>query len=585
MNPEYRYLSLRLRLEQQRLFNWSSEVGLLRYLEEEEATGNYILRGISRSIVLGTLEQIQKLMDDFIKCKDGFGGLVSEDSNLDLESVLEKNYEESQVYFPRITDFLRKQKNSTPFVRRLPKRLKWVTFYKEKFEALIRRFRELNDVLIDLVDSDARIAIGRSTRETNTAVLHMHSKMDELANLVRALSPELSSTYSAIDNKEVQYAGYSDIQQQHEFAALAYFKAASVDSQDNGSFRLDRQSILNFDYRDMKPPQHDVHHTLGFDELDARCEADFHQPNGSHQRVWIEWRDHDSTFRPWADAKKTKFSRIEKLVALLCDSHKPDFLRVPRCLGYFEDSKYQAEECRRRGRLGFVFEKPFPNAGNPVSLRYLVNNERKPLLTDRISLAKVVANSLMSLHSVNWLHKRLSSHNVIFFPDGDGIIDYTSPFLAGFDYARPASRKDMTEIPSQNPEHDMYRHPFTHGFGPWEGRHGYKRTFDIYSLGIVFVEVANWETVDRVLNLGDPKALDDSTLANIQKRLLEENIHIEAVGSNAGHRYRDATRSCLKGASGFDIGVLEDETNECINIKLSSRFFHQVLKRLEEIQT
>ena len=91
----------------------------------------------------------------------------------------------------------------------------------------------------------------------------------------------------------------------------------------------------------------------------------------------------------------------------------------------------------------------------------------------------------MSLHSVNWLHKGLRSHSIVFLSDKDGDVDYACPFLSGFGYARPAFRADMTEIPSQNPEYHMYRHPRMHGLGPWEGRQGFKRTLDMYSLGVV----------------------------------------------------------------------------------------------------
>lgn len=283
-------------------------------------------------------------------------------------------------------------------------------------------------------------------------------------------------------------------------------------------------------------------------------------------------------------APDLSLSRVDKLASLLCNPQKPRFLRVPHCLGYFDDARSK-ENNYRRGRLGFVFQKPTAPTASPVSLKHLLQNKTKPLLTDRVALATAIAKCIMSLHSVNWLHKAIRSDNVLFFPEDVSYIDYSCPFLSGFGYARPAFREDMTELPSQNPEHDMYRHPRTHGLGPWEGRQGFKRTFDIYSLGILLVEIANWETIDKVLALPEPSALDDSKLKSIRTDLLDRKTHMKRIGSEAGGRFRDATRSCLGSPVALDIGILDDETNDRVASKISLNFYHRVLKPLEEIRT
>lgn len=313
-----------------------------------------------------------------------------------------------------------------------------------------------------------------------------------------------------------------------------------------------------------------------------RCEAEY-QPSGRPtQRVWIEWRVYDPIHLAQPVLKP---SRIDKLVALLSDSKLPELLRVPHCLGYFDDPRCK-ENNYRRGRLGFVFEKPTAMGGLPISLQQVLKTKPKPLLTERVALAEALAKSLMSLHSVNWLHKGLRSGNIIFFPEGHrDIIDVSCPYLSGFGYARPAFREDMTEVPSQNPEHDMYRHPKTHNLGPWEGRQGFKRTFDIYSLGIILIEIANWQTIDEVLGLGNPKTLADSDLANIQTQLLEDKQFMHGVGANAGAKFKDATLSCLDSQSALGVGFFDDETNVQVAAKLSQCFYQKVLRPLEEIRT
>ncbi|MCJ1381955.1 hypothetical protein MMC17_005067 [Xylographa soralifera] len=582
LKPDFKYLTVRLRLEQQRLYNWSSEIGLLKYLEEDESIPSQGLLGLSRGAILDTLAQIQALAVDFIKCNDTFSGLIPDEDHCDSAALEDNPSKKESNHFPDTMHFLKKTKRSMPLVRGLPRRLKWASFYKDRYESLISRLRDFNDVLIDLVDSDARMAISRSTRETNTTILHLHGKVDELAELIQALVPDKNP--EALPILASRHAIPSNMVRAHELAGLAYFKAL------NTTIQADAFSKTSFNdgvYRLLKSTKIDrseIQSLLFQDNSNNRCIASYQHANTPQQQVWIEWREYDLAMQANHNGIVYDLTRVEKLVALLSHHAKPELLRAPNCLGYFDNAQ-DPEKAFRKGRLGFVFEHPFPEAGPPVSLKELLKAKAKPELTKRVALARAISNCLMSLHSVDWLHKDLRSDNVIFFKAADGTIDYSCPLLSGFGYARPAFREDMTEIPSHHPEHDMYRHPRTHRFGPWEGRQGFKRTFDIYSLGIVLLEIADWQTIDEVLNLGNPKTLNDASLANIRKRLLDETVHLDTVGANTGRRFKAATLSCLKGSTAFDIDVFDDETNERVGAILSQNFYWKVIMPLEEIQT
>ena len=52
MAPEYKYLMIRLRLEQQRLNSWSSEVGLQRFMGGDIDTDNSDMLGLNRRVIL-----------------------------------------------------------------------------------------------------------------------------------------------------------------------------------------------------------------------------------------------------------------------------------------------------------------------------------------------------------------------------------------------------------------------------------------------------------------------------------------------------------------------------------------------------
>ena len=577
LEPEYKYLTVRLRLEQQRLYNWSLEVGLIKYLEDEEITSTKSLMGMKHNTVLDTLEQLYGLALGFVKCKDKYAHLVPDEDDK-THSQAHDALEWGLNRFPDLMLFLKKPRSSVSLIQGLPKRLKWAGFYRDRYEELINRFRDFNDTLIDLVDSDARVAIRESTRETNTTILHLHTKIDELVTLTKALMPE-TPTGSA--NSSPTASHLSDFQQKDDLLRLAYFKAVSTTVEDNSYFASDYPEIEGRQLAEFKIGRSDIQLYSALELTSDRSEAEYHPLGKPRQRVWIEWRECDPIFEIQPN---TKPSRIDKLVALLSNRQKPDLLRVPNCIGYFDDPE-RKENDNRRSRLGFVFEKPTNPTASPISLRDLLKTRSKPLLTERVALAKVISKCLMSLHSVNWLHKSLRSHNIIFFPEAGNTINYSCPYLSGFGYARPTFREDMTEIPSQNPEYDMYRHPRTHSLGPWEGRQGFKRTFDIYSLGVVLVEIANWETIDEVLKIADPSSLDDATLAGIQRQLLEKKVYMKNVGANAGVRFRNATLSCLDSAGALDVNFLDDETNALVAAKLSQNFHHRVIKPLEEIQT
>ena len=577
LEPEYKYLTVRLQLEQQRLYNWSSEVGLIKYLEGDETTISNGLTGLNHNMVLQTLEQLYSLALDFIKAKDKCAHLIPDEDDKS-HGHTQDAIDWSLNRFPDLRLFLKRTRPSVPFIHGLPKRLKWAGFYKDRYEQLINRFRDFNDILIDLVDSEARVAIRESTRDANSTILHLHTKIDELVNLTKALMPE-TPTWSETSSPIASH--FPDIEQKRDLLGLAYFKAVNTTVENNSYFTSDYADIGGKQLAEIKIARSDVQVFSAFEDTSDRCEGEYHPVGGPRQRVWIEWRELDPIFEIQPDIKPT---RIDKLVALLSNPRKPDLLRVPHCLGYFNDPKSR-ESDYRRGRLGFVFEKPTSPTASPISLRDLLKTRSKPLLTERVALAKVISKCLMALHSVNWLHKSLRSHNIIFFPETGDTINYSCPYLSGFGYARPTFREDLTEIPSQNPEYDMYRHPRTHGLGPWEGRQGFKRTFDIYSLGVVLVEIANWETIDVVLKIADPSSLDDATLAGIQQQLLEKKVYMKNVGANAGARFRNATFSCLDSAAALDVNFLDDETDASVAAKLSQNFHHRVIKPLEEIQT
>jgi hypothetical protein len=125
----------------------------------------------------------------------------------------------------------------------------------------------------------------------------------------------------------------------------------------------------------------------------------------------------------------------------------------------------------------------------------------------------------------------------------------------------------------------MYRHPSTQGqgFGP---RESFRKSFDIYSLGVVLVELAHWATIDKVLGIENGRVRMTSKIRD----MLLEDRRIADVGANMGEMYESATRKCISG--GNELGVLEsdDETSDAVAAKLSMAFYEDVVKRLGDVK-
>lgn len=643
LKPEYRYLTLRLQLEQQRTLSWASGCGLLSYMEGDENALDASLTRLHRGDVVEVLAQMQALATGFIKYKGRYGSLVPDlEANEDHEQVpLAQSALEASTggnfrdFVPHITRFLDEALHIATSST-LPRRVRWAIQDNDKFEGLINRLKELNDALLNLLDTNVGKNILETTRETRMSVLQLHNKIDDLNQLVKALLPisghskgsgdsigwiqEYEGEYR-IKTNPVSHASRRMIEPIQKddmiIAKLARFKASNASIEEGTS--LDSQIVKDLAIAQPDTRLKDARLPRKFIRVDEDPPSARLQPRHSNgrytpsasktQQIWIEWKKYvpsDSRLSP----KPIILDRVQKLAALLCDFNKPSSLRVPTCLGYFDDGEHEYakrdpededEEAADRPpeyRFGFVFLKP--EGGSVVTLHHLLNKAPKPSLSRRIALAQAIANCLLSLHSVNWLHKSLRSSNILFagkessLPTSTHEIDLASPFVSGFDYARPASSGEMTEVPTIRSENSLYRHPNAHGEEEREGI-SFKKSFDIYSLGVILTEIAVWYPVEELLKKQDgedrseaaklsPRRKANWTAKDVRNTLLGIAA-IDAVEAGAGARFEAAVNICLKGSEALGLDAKEDESDQRVGVKLQTSFHRKVVRRLEEIQT
>jgi hypothetical protein len=187
--------------------------------------------------------------------------------------------------------------------------------------------------------------------------------------------------------------------------------------------------------------------------------------------------------------------RIKRLAWLLQDDERPMSLMIPTSVGY-----------RKEGRFKFImfYEAPafaIPSAGyrtlysmfprNASSVGLKAQPPVLPSLEDRIQLARSLATGLLQLHSINWLHKNLNSASLLIFGTPAGP-DVTKPMFASFGLGRPSKPSTKTiDLRAVRPEFELYQHPELRV----AAHRRYERRFDIYSLGMLLLEIGIWQSL------------------------------------------------------------------------------------------
>jgi hypothetical protein len=248
------------------------------------------------------------------------------------------------------------------------------------------------------------------------------------------------------------------------------------------------------------------------------------------------------------DEAKLRAGRLAELLHMT----KGQQFRCFKCVRWYQEpSEY---------RFTLVFAKPPNFTGNEwvtTNLHEVIKKTmgpNRPTLNQRFGMALQIANALQQWHQVNWVHQSISSHNVVLFRRNQDQaidqhfrdVDYTATFMQGFDFARPNQDPSLGKD-VEDPERDVYKHPARQG----PARKGHRKIHDLYSLGVVLLEVGLWECATSIVRLRSGK---DIAVSTVQKRLLAAAA--ERLSHHAGSSFTEAVTTCLTGR--FDV-KLDDE--------------------------
>jgi hypothetical protein len=157
------------------------------------------------------------------------------------------------------------------------------------------------------------------------------------------------------------------------------------------------------------------------------------------------------------------------------------------------------------------------------------------------------------------IFSRAECFGIVFPPSSEAEVmayDIGNPYISGFEHARPDASGKSSESPDVRMEWEIYRHPDYQGIG---NRKKARKTYDIYSLGVIMVEIAHWRQIGDIMNVDFAHASLDKT--NIRDRLLAmEPEHLEKMKTEMGEDFVTVARQCLTGARGFGLNADDDET-------------------------
>ena len=124
---------------------------------------------------------------------------------------------------------------------------------------------------------------------------------------------------------------------------------------------------------------------------------------------------------------------------------------------------------------------------------------------------------------------------------------------------------------------DLYRHPELIGVTSTRSR----KSHDIYSLGIVLVEIAYWQPIENVLKIDLAQKGAMRQVRHIREQLLKDGgEYFGRIDSLMGEIFRHVIRKCLVG--GLEIGIPHngDETDPKVGVEMQRVLLEDIVSKL-----
>ena len=269
---------------------------------------------------------------------------------------------------------------------------------------------------------------------------------------------------------------------------------------------------------------------------------------------------------------------LENTAQFLCQAD-PMQTRILTCIGYFHEVE--------RGRFGLLFDIPKgfsllkENGKASILTLHDIWGNQSPnhSLDQRARLARDICTAILYVHAVGWVHKDVCPQKILILDDiGVAVAEKTKSgylpqaFLLGLHSARSDQSFSYCKG-DEDWKALIYRHP-TRQQKINNAR--YRMSFDIYSVGVILLELALWGLPHFRRFVDTPEVFEKMSPAmrgaavmelvngsTERNRLLGRGIHVEL-----GRKYREVVEYCLS-RSVLDSGDKSLEFVEQVWAKLS----------------
>ncbi|KAH7303884.1 hypothetical protein BKA65DRAFT_225785 [Rhexocercosporidium sp. MPI-PUGE-AT-0058] len=282
--------------------------------------------------------------------------------------------------------------------------------------------------------------------------------------------------------------------------------------------------------------------------------------------VMIEWRSVSSKLP--TNIKEASHDQIHDLALLLHSERKPKEFRTLECIAMVDKPVSDDDAL-----YGLIFKL---EDGQKVStlLELLSREDCVPRsLTERLKLVQLLSKALLLLHLGSWLHKGIRSDNILFLSEDISSVDLGAAYIGGFEYSRLFEETRLTQNVGDDRFENLYRHPDHQGYplddsGDVGGRRSFSYEADLYSLGVLLVEIGLWSPVIKLLGQYGQGGQDE--VKEVRRALLDM---IPSVRMNMGDTFANATSACLR--SDFHTGEAGQPE------RIQEAYFLSVVRSLE----
>ena len=274
--------------------------------------------------------------------------------------------------------------------------------------------------------------------------------------------------------------------------------------------------------------------------------------------VLVEYKYYDKTTDGNPKSLSLAARRVQSLTEILHISKSPDFNSL-HCINWFHEPGMS--------RYALAFQIPFGFQSRPISLYDIIRTSRsnaRPSLGQRFLIARTIGQALQKWHLAGWVHQGIMSRNIFFFQRLNSVeADYETPYLCGFEYARPHGAPSYARFVK-----DFSINVYNHSERQGEPNQQHRKDHDLYSFGVLLCEIGLWVVIEELFRNIDKDTLQPLRMQNT----IRDHAKLK-LGFHMGNQYRQATLTCLE----REFGVKEDDV---VNSRLSKAFEELVLDRI-----